>query len=131
MEFERVTPHAVEVWQSVAPPPPAEPRKMFGMPCAFLNGNMFAGTYGDKIIVRLAEADRAKLQKLDGAEPFAPSGRAMREYVGIGAPLIDDRAKVRAWVKKAMAFAETLPPKAPKKAAAKAVRPSVAKRARG
>ena len=124
MDFEKVTAHAVTAWEAVAPPPPAEPRKMFGMPCAFLHGNMFAGTYGDCIIVRLPEDDRTKLQKLDGAAPFAPGGRAMREYVAISSPLIDDRAKVRAWVKKAMAFAETLPPKAPKKAAAKAARPA-------
>ncbi len=32
-----------------------ERRKMFGCPCAFVNGNMFAGVHEQNLIVRLSE----------------------------------------------------------------------------
>jgi hypothetical protein len=32
-----------------------ERRKMFGYPCAFVNGNMFTGLHQENLIIRLAE----------------------------------------------------------------------------
>jgi TfoX/Sxy family transcriptional regulator of competence genes len=125
MDFPKPTQHTLDTWEAVAPPPPAERRKMFGMPCAFVNGNMCAGVYGNTIMLRLSDADRSKLEKLDGGGPFEAQGRTMREYGAITAPLLEDRAKVRAWVKKAIAHTASLPAKAPKKPAQKAAKRAV------
>ncbi len=94
-------------------PPAAERRKMFGMPAAFVNGNMMAGVFEDSIMVRLPEKDRAKLVATGGA-PFAPMGRTMKEYLTVPAAFHTDAAKLRPWLRKAQAYAESLPPKAPK-----------------
>ena len=32
-------------------------KKMFGYPAYFLNGNMFVGVHGDKLFLRLSDAD--------------------------------------------------------------------------
>ena len=97
----------------IALPPTAERRKMFGMPAAFVNGNMMAGVFEDSIMVRLPEKDRAKLVTAGGA-PFAPMDRPMKEYVTVPAAFHTDAAKLRLWLRKALAYADSLPPKAPK-----------------
>ncbi|HKZ76785.1 MAG TPA: TfoX/Sxy family protein, partial [Pyrinomonadaceae bacterium] len=62
--------------------PEAERRKMFGYPCAFVNGQMFVGILGDRLMLRLSDEDRARFLKLPEAKLFAPTpGRVMREYV--------------------------------------------------
>ncbi len=92
-----------------------ERRQMFGYPCAFLNGNMLSGLFQDQMMVRLSEADRAKARLDATATPFAPGGRPMREYVVLPPQIVADRRKVSAWLKRAIAYVETLPAKKPKK----------------
>ena len=126
MEFEKPSQAVIDAFDTVVPPPPVERRKMFGMPACFVNGNMFAGVYGRHVMLRLSEADREKLLR-NGGEPFAPMGRAMREYVTAPAAYVGQPAKLRPWMKKAQAFAESLPPKQPKprkKPASTAARPT-------
>ncbi len=65
---------------------PDDPRvvvkPMFGNLGAFVNGNMFAGLFGDRIGVRvLDDARRAELAATDGAGPFGPEERPMGGYV--------------------------------------------------
>lgn len=98
--------------------PRAEPRQMFGCPCAFSNGQMFAGLFEDTLFVRLAEADRAALLNQPGAQLFDPMrGRPMREYVVVPSAIHTSEAELVQWMQKAAAYVETLPPKK------KAVRP--------
>ncbi|TAK64602.1 MAG: TfoX family protein [Dehalococcoidia bacterium] len=120
MEFEKPSQAVIDAFDAVAPPPPVERRKMFGMPACFVNGNMFAGVYGRQIMLRLSESDREKLLR-NGGEPFAPMGRAMREYVTVPTEYVGQPAKLRPWMKRAQAFGETLPPKQPKATKRKAV----------
>jgi len=87
-------------------------KPMFGYPALFVNGNMFAGTYQDKVVVRLPEGERAKLLSETGAVPFEPMpGRAMKEYVVVPASLVDRPATLRSWIARGLAYALTLPPK--------------------
>ena len=45
--------------------------QMFGHPCAFVNGNMFFGTFGQAVVVRVGEAAAAGLSgKLPLFEPM-------------------------------------------------------------
>jgi TfoX/Sxy family transcriptional regulator of competence genes len=102
--------------------PGTEPRKMFGCPCWFVGGNMFAGVHESTMILRLSEDDRAAAaKKFDGCGPFTPmENRPMREYVAVPERSIASKRAVAPWVDKAHAFASSLPPKASKRVTKKA-----------
>ena len=100
--------------------PTIESRKMFGYPAIFLNGNMVAGLFQDKMIVRLSEADRGALAAIPGAAQFEPMpGRPMREYMVLPSSIVDAPAQSREWLERARAFVATLPTKASAKGAKK------------
>ncbi len=100
----------------VQPLPGVERRKMFGYPCAFFQGQMFAGVFADSMFLRLAEEDRATFLALDGAGPFAPmAGRPMREYVVIPPAMLKDPSAITPWLDRALGYAASLPEKEPKK----------------
>ncbi len=114
-------------FDQAAPNDPKVVRKaMFGYPALFLNGNMFAGTFGDKVVARLPEAARERAIKA-GARQFEPMpGRPMKEYIVIPASDVAKPAALAKWIEQARAHGATLPKKqqAVKKAAAKkATRP--------
>jgi TfoX/Sxy family transcriptional regulator of competence genes len=88
-----------------------ERRTMFGYPSVFLNGNMLACVFQDRIMVRLSESDRAAATDI-GGRPFEPSpGRAMKEYVELPPKVVGKPRELRAWFARAREFADTLPPK--------------------
>jgi hypothetical protein len=68
------------------------------------------------MMVRLSERDRAKATLEAAAVPFAPGGRPMREYVVLPRDVVEDTRKLGAWLKRAVAYVDTLPKKKPKKA---------------
>ncbi len=92
--------------------PMAQQRKAFGFPAAFINGNMFAGLFNDKMIVRLLPEDAAKLQNAQQFEPMP--GRPMRGWVVVPRAVLDSASELNAWMQRAMAYAKTLPAKAKK-----------------
>jgi len=95
--------------------PEAEPRKMFGYPCAFVKGNMMCGVFADRMMVRLSETERAKFLTLPGAKQFEPmTGRPMKEYVEVPEDILKS-AKLKGWLKKSYEFTNSLPPKVKKK----------------
>jgi len=80
---------------------------------------MFAGTFKDSIVVRLAEADRAALLKLRGAAQFEPMpGRPMKEYAVVPPSIVAKPKELGAWIERAHRYGVTLPPKAAKKTTA-------------
>ena len=88
-------------------------RKMFGYPVAFANGHMFAGLHQDNMILRLSGDDRTGFLQQDGAKIFEPMpGRFMREYVVVPASTLRSAKPLDAWLRKALAYARSLPPKA-------------------
>lgn len=91
---------------------------MFGYPCAFVNGNMFAGLHEQNLIVRLAQAERERLTAAGLAKPFVVMGKTMREYVVLNAPLAQSDDVLAAHLARAYAFARKLPPKVKKAAKA-------------
>ena len=92
--------------------PGAEPWRMFGCPCAFANGQMFAGVHQETLFVRLPENERQELLKLAGAHPFEPmAGRPMREYVVLPAALVASDDDLHNWLVRGLQYAQSLPPK--------------------
>jgi len=87
-----------------------EVRPMFGSVGAFVNGNMFAGLFGDDIGVKLDPAGLAELTDLPGSGPFGPAERPMGGYRSLPADLPDGEKTV--WLERARDYVATLPPKA-------------------
>lgn len=112
MKFDKSPAWLVQLFQALQPELGGTPRKMFGYPSAFENGQLFTGLFGDGLFVRLGEQDRAELLQLRGAAPFAPmKGRPMKEYVVLPPSLIDDEEAVKSWMRRGLEYARSLPPK--------------------
>lgn len=91
-----------------------EIKPMFGNLGAFVNGNMFAGLFGTTVGVRLDDSGLAELAQVAGTGPFGPADRPMGGYLGLPDAWRDRPAQGRTWTARALAFAATLPAKAPK-----------------
>lgn len=99
----------------IVPDEPAITLKpMFGQMSAFVNGNMFLGIFGDDLILRLPEADIAKVKQRGGRDFEPMAGRKMSGYV-----VYEGEWRSRppsALIKAALEEGRKLPPKAPKPA---------------
>jgi TfoX/Sxy family transcriptional regulator of competence genes len=118
-KWERSSPELIARFDACLPKTAGvERRQMFGCPCAFVNGNMFSGVHEQRLIVRLGDKERASLAQAPDAGPFVVMGRTMREYIAFEKPLERTPREIGHWMKKALAYAQTLPPKARKTATA-------------
>lgn len=114
MKFDKSPRWLVELFRALQPEVGGTPRQMFGYPCAFEDGQMFAGLFGDGLFIRLGEGERQALLGMPGAVPFAPMGRPSKHYVVLPPSMLEDEEAVKGWMSRARAFAKTLPKKAPK-----------------
>ncbi|HEX2194585.1 MAG TPA: TfoX/Sxy family protein [Candidatus Limnocylindria bacterium] len=114
-EWAKAPPELVETFTTaVAELGGAQQRKMFGYPAAFANGNMFTGIYQDRWFVRLGEDDRRRLAAAGGSTFEPMRGRPMREYLELPASVLSDDAARADWLQRSLAYALSLPPKAPR-----------------
>ncbi len=122
--WKKAPPGLVKTFEEViATVPGGEPRKMFGYPAAFVNGQMFTGVFQDRLFVRLPESGRTELAK-QGGKAFEPMpGRPMREYAEVPPSVLRSKAALAGWVRRAFDYAAALPPKGPARGAKKGVRP--------
>ncbi|HET9851627.1 MAG TPA: TfoX/Sxy family protein [Candidatus Limnocylindrales bacterium] len=95
-------------------------RPMFSHPCAWVGGNMATGLFADKWWVRLSP-DRLDevLASGEGTTFSVMPGRAMKGYAVMSAARVADDAAVETWVREALEYTATLPPKEPKVRAAR------------
>lgn len=84
-------------------------RQMFGCPCAFVNGNMFAGLHEDRLLVRLPDEAARR--------PAVIMGRTMKQYALFADALTLAPKPMAQWIRRAYDATRQLPPKV--KAAAK------------
>jgi TfoX/Sxy family transcriptional regulator of competence genes len=82
MKMPKAGAEVTAAFRAIVPEAPGVALKpMFGNLSAFVNGNMFAGVFGDDLFVRLPEEEAAKV-KAAGGRDFEPMpGRAMKGYV--------------------------------------------------
>jgi TfoX/Sxy family transcriptional regulator of competence genes len=113
MKFAPLTPAAQDLFSAlVALDGRLEPRKMFGQPAAFLNGNMCLGAFGSDVFLRLSEADRRSAEKIRGAHAFEPMpGRRMREYMVLPGSVLRDPSKRKTWLARSAEYTASLPRK--------------------
>ncbi len=113
--MERPTPDTVAWYEAAVPEDPrAVKGQMFGHPCAFVNRNMFFGTFAQTVVVRVGEARAEALAKKGPGRIFEPMpGRAWREYLQLdrGAVPAATLSKLAAL---ALAHTATLPAKGEK-----------------
>jgi TfoX/Sxy family transcriptional regulator of competence genes len=123
MQWRKSPPELIARFAAALPDDAAcERRTMFGYPAAFANGNMFTGLHQESMVLRLGADGRAALQRL-GGQAFEPMpGRVMREYLAVPDVVLGDTRSLRRWVRKAFAYAASLPPKHRAKAATRAVK---------
>ena len=95
-------------------------QKMFGGIAFMLNGNMCAGVTGDQLMIRLDEPRHAAAMKEKHAAPMVfGNGMVAKGLVLIAPPGMKTKSQLEGWLSRAVAFAESLPPKSKKKTAPK------------
>jgi hypothetical protein len=92
--------------------PRAVRRPMFGMDAGVVNGNFFAGVFGEGITLRLPEARVQELvDTYEGVLPFTPLGRRWKSYAIADTATWAGKPELDGWVREALDHAATLPPK--------------------
>ena len=117
MQFPKRDEATTKFFEKVVPAgPTVKIRPMFGHRAAFVNGNLFASTFGTQVVVRLDTAARESVLKEEGASIFEPvKGRKMREYVVLPDSWKKDSDRVRRLMTDSLRWASKLPPKAGRK----------------
>jgi TfoX/Sxy family transcriptional regulator of competence genes len=86
-------------------------RPMFGNLAAFVNGNMFAGLFGEDLFVRLPDEEGAAVRK-QGGRDFAPmAGRPMKGYVTVPSTWRTRPEPAKAWIVAALEITGRMPRK--------------------
>ena len=116
-QWEKPDQNLIAIFEaSLAGLPEADRRKMFGQPCAFVHEQMFAGLFGQRVMIRLGEEERSGfLASVPGSSIFSPrAGMEMREYVDVPQAIWSDSRVLHDWVERAYRYALSLPPKVKK-----------------
>jgi TfoX/Sxy family transcriptional regulator of competence genes len=115
MKWEKPSAEIISTFEKIVPAiAGVEKRKMFGLPCVFINSNMFMGVYPDNIFLRLSKSDREEFLKFEGAKVFEPqSGRIMKEYAVFPEWLLKEENTdiMNDWIYKSFEYSASLPPK--------------------
>jgi hypothetical protein len=115
-----IAPAVAAAYEAALPDDPrVERKKMFGAPCAFVNRQMFFGTFEATLIARVGPARVQALVDKPGMRMFTPMPeRPWRDYVQMDA-IGTNPAVVKGLAAEALAWAATLPAKAKKPKARK------------
>ena len=111
------SPAAIAAYEGALPDDSrVERKKMFGVPCAFVNRQMFFGTFEDSLVLRVGPTRAAALHGEPGLAVFSPPrGGAWKEYLQVSPALLGDDTRLAGLVAEALGFTAAAPPK--KKAA--------------
>ena len=84
-KFEKSSADVIAMFSRITSKIDCERKKMFGYPVLFLNGNMFLGTFANRIFFRLRKERHTYWKERDSAiKDFEPiPGRKMKEYLEI------------------------------------------------
>jgi TfoX/Sxy family transcriptional regulator of competence genes len=86
-------------------------RKMFGGLCFTINGNMVAGVVDERLMLRVGPENHPAVLKLKHAQPMDFTGKPMKGMVYVAPEGCKTAAATKGWIKRALAFAQTLPAK--------------------
>lgn len=88
----------------------ASRKTMFGGTGYMVKGNLMAGVYGDRLLVRLSASEGEQALREPDVMPFDMMPRPMPGWVTVGVDGLSGGG-LDAWLERARAHAESLPPK--------------------
>lgn len=88
-----------------------EERKMFGCVCFFLDGNVLAGVWKDRLIARLGPDEGEAALREPHVRGFDITGRPMRNWVAVEPEGVEDDEQLHDWLQRAWEFVSNLPAK--------------------
>jgi TfoX/Sxy family transcriptional regulator of competence genes len=100
----------------------ADSKRMFGGTCFLVNGNMVVGTLKGTLLVRVGKEGHGEAVTLPGASTFTMGDRQMQGFISVAAEALKTDRALNAWIERALAFVNTLPPKEAKAAKKRAKR---------
>lgn len=86
-------------------------KAMFGGVCFMLNGNICVGTWKGSLLVRVGKDQYEETLKEPYIRPADMSGRIMKGWVLIEPDGFEFEEDLKAWIKRAVIFTRSLPPK--------------------
>ncbi|MFL5823423.1 MAG: TfoX/Sxy family protein [Solirubrobacteraceae bacterium] len=87
-------------------------KKMFGGLAFLIGGHMSVAASGQGgLMVRCEPEETDGLLREPGADPFVMRGRAMDGWLRVSDGAIRTKPALRRWVKRGVAYAQSLPPK--------------------
>jgi TfoX/Sxy family transcriptional regulator of competence genes len=86
-------------------------KKMFGGLCFLVRGNMALGVTHEDLMVRVGAEAHEDTLKLKHARPMDFTGRPMKGMVFVGPEGTGAKKNLRAWVRRGLKFAGSLPAK--------------------
>ena len=86
-------------------------KNMFGSVCFMINGNMCVGTWKGSLIARLDRTHHDKTLAKPHTKPANFTGRIMKGWAVVEPAGIESDNDLKAWVRRAAKFAESLPVK--------------------
>jgi TfoX/Sxy family transcriptional regulator of competence genes len=86
-------------------------KRMFGGLGIMVNGNMACGIVGHNLMVRVGPDAHDECAALPHAGPMDFTGRPMKGFVYVYPEGIATNRDLKAWVKRGVTFARSLPPK--------------------
>jgi len=90
-------------------------RSMFGGLAFLVDGHMaVAASRSGALLCRIDPADGDHLVASTGAEPMVMGGRSLKGWLHVPAAELRTKRQLAAWVRRAVSFVDTLPPKEPK-----------------
>jgi len=95
--------------------PDVEERRMFGGIAFIVRGHMTVGVVGPTLMVRHGPEDADALLREPHARPMDFTGRPMRGFLYVDPPGTKTAVALGTWIRRATAWAEAQPPKAPGK----------------
>lgn len=84
-------------------------KKMFGGLCFMVGGHMCCGIVGSELMLRVAPDDWEATLELPNARVMDFTGKPMRGMVYVRPDGIRTPATLQPWIRRALAFVETLP----------------------
>ena len=86
-------------------------RKMFGVVCHLISGNMFCGVHKNSMILRLGEETAREALAANHVREFDITGKPMKGWVMVAESGYKGEKELKDWLNKAKKFARTLPAK--------------------
>jgi TfoX/Sxy family transcriptional regulator of competence genes len=88
-----------------------EEKKMFGGIGFMLSGNLCVGVWKESLVARIGPETADAWSDDPHVEQFAPAGKPMKGWLLVGPEAIEESKELQAWIRRAVDFVETLPPK--------------------